>query len=291
MTLRLAIVDDDSSIRKMLRQIIEESGLGNVVAECDDGVAAEAVLTECCPDIALVDMLLPGQDGVSLIKRLPTERLDTSYIMISQVNSELMITQAYESGIEFFIHKPINVLEVRSVIAKVEESRKLRRFMAYLHQSTSEFSPKQVWAQVQSTVENKHKTAVYRIFSELGIIGETGTRDIYMLIEAIYASQKPGLEPSYQLNEIYSQLSQRQQQDAKTIEQRIRRTIAKALQNLANLGIDDYYNEKFQAYSTSLFDFKEVRQELNYINGKSNYHGKINVRKFIEGTIFLAEQG
>ena len=288
MELRLAIVDDDISIRKMLRRIIEETRLGKVVAECGDGIVAETVLRENRPDIALIDLLLPGQDGVELIKRLTGERLDISYIMISQVNSEPMITQAYESGIEFFIHKPINVLEVRSVITKVKESLSMRQFMSYVHQTASQYSRQQETA--KGAADGKHKAAVYRTFSDLGMIGEAGVKDIYALIELICPAQRYSNENSYQLNELYGQLSKRLNQDAKTIEQRIRRAIAKALQNLANLGIEDYYNEKFQAYSSSLFDFKEVRQEINYINGKSNYHGKINVKKFIEGIIFIAEQ-
>ncbi|MBC8015855.1 MAG: DNA-binding domain-containing protein, partial [Sporomusaceae bacterium] len=47
--------------------------------------------------------------------------------------------------------------------------------------------------------------------------------------------------------------------------------------------------EIFQSYSSSLFDFKEVRQEMNSIQGKSQYRGKINVKKFIEGLLFIAE--
>ena len=78
-------------------------------------------------------------------------------------------------------------------------------------------------------------------------------------------------------------------QDAKAIEQRVRRATTKGLQNLANLGIEDYYNEIFQSYSSSLFDFKEVRHEMNFMQGKSQYRGKINVKKFIEGLLFIAE--
>ncbi|KYZ74728.1 histidine kinase [Anaerosporomusa subterranea] len=288
MELRLAIVDDDISIRKMLRRIIEDTGLGIVVTECSDGILAEEVLRVSLPDIALIDMLLPGQDGVELITRLSTERLNISYIMISQVNSEPMITRAYESGIEFFIHKPINVLEVRSVINKIKESRKLRQFMSYVHQTTSQFTGQNPSAKVDG--ENKHKSAIYRTFSDLGIIGEAGVKDIYALIELICANQRQDNESTYQLNELYGQLSQKLNQDAKAIEQRIRRTITKAMQNLVNLGVEDYYNEKFQNYSSSLFDFKEVRQEISFVNGKSNYHGKINVKKFIQGIIFIAGQ-
>lgn len=284
---RLAIVDDDITVRKILARIISEAAAGVVAVECGDGLEAQRILQDNPVDIALIDMLLPGQDGVELIKTLRTQTLTTSFIMISQVKNEPMITRAYESGIEFFIHKPINALEVVSVINRVKESRKLRQFMSLIYQATSHYST--LGDAPPQTGEGKHKAAVYRTFSDLGIIGETGANDIFLMTELIAANQRQGNEASYQLNELYGQLSQRQGLDAKTIEQRIRRTISKALQNLANLGAEDYYNEKFQNYSTSLFDFKEVRQEMSFINGKSNYRGKINVKKFIEGIMFAAK--
>lgn len=284
---RLAIVDDDITVRKILARIISEAAAGVVAVECGDGLEAQRILQDNPVDIALIDMLLPGQDGVELIKTLRTQTLTTSFIMISQVKNEPMITRAYESGIEFFIHKPINALEVVSVINRVKESRKLRQFMSLIYQATSHYST--LGDAPPQTGEGKHKAAVYRTFSDLGIIGETGANDIFLMTELIAANQRQGNEASYQLNELYGQLSQRQGLDAKTIEQRIRRAISKALQNLANLGAEDYYNEKFQNYSTSLFDFKEVRQEMSFINGKSNYRGKINVKKFIEGIMFAAK--
>ena len=58
-----------------------------------------------------------------------------------------------------------------------------------------------------------------------------------------------------------------------------------ALQNLANLGIADYHDPRFIRYSNSLFDFKEVKQEMDFIRDLSNYKGKINVKKFMEGIV------
>ena len=284
MEILFAIVDDDISIRKILRRIISEEKLGTVVTECGDGLEAEEILQSSQANIVLIDMLLPGQDGVELIKRLKSRDPALSFIMISQVKNEPMITSAYQSGIEFFIHKPINVLEVISVIKKVKESRQLRQFMSLIKQTASQYAePAQP---PKEQVKGLNRTAVYRIFSDLGIIGETGVKDIYFMMEHIGTNSGD----TYQLSDVYGSLSQRLNQDAKAIEQRVRRTIAKALQNLANLGIDDYYNDKFQTYSTALFDFKEVRQEMNLINNKSTYHGKINVKKFIEGILFASEQ-
>jgi two-component system response regulator YcbB len=285
MTLRFVIVDDDVVICRILRKIVEQNKLGIIIDECNDGLKGEKVIRECQPDIALVDLLLPGQDGVQLIERVSAAAINTSFIMVSEATSEQLITKAYEAGIEFFIHKPINVLETVSVINKVQEHRKLKQIMTLMHQTISQYP--NVRPMTEEGPKNIQKTRIYKVFSDLGIIGEAGVKDIYRMVQLIL--QQGTESKSYQLCDIYQQMSEGTEQDAKAIEQRVRRATTKSLHNLANLGIDDYYNEIFQSHSSSLFDFKEVRQEMNFIQGKSQYRGKINVKKFIEGLLFISE--
>ena len=286
--MRFIIVDDDLSVRKILSNLIEKYQLGEVVGECGDGLEAENLVAAVKPDIALVDLLLPGQDGVELVKKLSAHHTGTSFIMISQSSNQPMITQAYQSGIDFYIHKPINVLEVTSIIKKVEESRHLKQVMSMISQTTARFGA--AASRPAEPDENQQRTKIYRIFSDLGIIGEAGAKNIHQMTSLVADTVRNGSEQTYQLHDIYQPLAEKIQQDVKTIEQRVRRTIAKALQNVANMGIEDYGSDKFQMYSTALFDFKEIRQEMHYIQGKSAYRGKINIRKFIEGLLFLANE-
>lgn len=286
MTLRIAVVDDDVSVRRIIANVIEEYGLGTLVGESGDGLEAQDMVADLQPDVVLVDLLLPGQDGLELIKGLSSLPVQPSYIMISQSDSQPMITGAYQVGIEFYIHKPVNVLELVSVINKVEERLRLKQLMSVISRS----APKQGEAGGNTTAvtsEGEYKGKIYKIFSDIGIIGEVGARNIYQMAVLVIPFIERH-EPSYQLNDIYQQLSIKSSVDVKTLEQRVRRTIMKALQNVANIGLEDYYNGKFQEYSTTLFDFKEVRQEMSMIQGKSQYHGKINVKKFIEGMLFLS---
>lgn len=285
MSLRFVIVDDDAGVRRILQKIIEQNKLGIVVDECDDGVRGEKIIREYQPDIALIDLLLPGQDGVELIEKVSSVATNTSFIMVSQATSEQLITKAYEAGIEFFIHKPINVLETVSIIQKVQESRKLKQIMSMMHQTMSQYSD--VTVPLDEGVKDIQKARVYKVFSDLGIIGEAGVKDIYRMVQLI--RQQTAGNQSYQLCDIYQQMSEATATDAKAIEQRVRRATTKGLQNLANFGIEDYYNEIFQNYSSALFDFKEVRHEMNFSQGKSKYRGKINVKKFIEGLLFIGE--
>ena len=287
MALQFVVVDDDIAICKIIKNIIEEYALGTVVAECADGLKAEKAIREACPDIVLVDLLLPGQDGVELIKSLEGVSANISFIVISESRSQQMITMAYETGIEFFIHKPINVIEVVSVINKTKERRNLKQALSIISQTTSQYVMSS--AKPVENLENSKKVSIYRLYSDLGIIGDAGANTIYQMIQIIEGISQGNVQVAYQLNDIYQQLSLKINQDVKTIEQRVRRTIVKALQNVANLGLEDYYNEKFQAYSMALFDFKEIRREMSFIQGKGSYHGKINVKKFIEGLIFNSD--
>lgn len=286
--MRFVIIEDDVSVRKIISNIIQKYNLGSVVAECGDGLKAEAIVADYTPDVALVDLLLPGQDGVALIRKLKEAGVDSSFIMISESTSQPMITKAYQTGIDFYIHKPINVLEITSVIQKVEESRRLRAVMSLISQTTAKYvtpSP-----QVAEVDDNARKNRINRLFSDLGIIGEAGAKTIQQLAQLLDTRLVSNHEQSYQLHELYQELSVSTGQDVKTIEQRVRRAIAKAMHNVANTGIEDYHSDKFEMYSGTLFDFKEIRQEMAFIQGKGSYHGKINIKKFLEGLLFLAAE-
>ena len=72
---------------------------------------------------------------------------------------------------------------------------------------------------------------------------------------------------------------------SKNLEQRMRRAIKKGLTNVANLGIDDYSNEVFQVYANYVFDFKNIKDEMDFIKGSSSGGGRVNISKFIEGLL------
>lgn len=282
------IVDDDINIRSTVRSIIKQYKLGAVLAECEDGAEAEQTLCEYQPEIALVDLLLPIQDGIKLIKKVRSECPDTTFIMISQANSEPLVTQAFQSGIEFYIHKPINVLEFVSVISKVMDYRKLKQTLSFISQTAARSHNYSLNTYNEDAGNMEKRITV--IFSEIGIIGVVGTKDIIKIVLIVDHYLNQDNNADYHLNEIFQQLSLQLKQDAKAIEQRVRRAIYKALENVAGQGLEDFYNDKFQKYNSTLFEFKEVRMEMDYLNGKGKYHGKINIKKFVEGIIFIAKQ-
>ncbi len=289
---RLYVVDDDYGIRTILGNIIEDYDLGILVGEAEEGAKAVEEIIQLNPDIALIDLLLPNMDGIEIIKRASEKGCDTQFIMISEVSSSAMISEAYKTGIEFYINKPINVIEVVSITRKAIENQKNMRVLKQIGQT---LSTSQSYEDPQlQTKELDTKGRVIKIFTELGIMGESGCKDLVNIIEMII-NEREGTGRAfhkYNMSELYKNLNHKYEQEnikssitVKAIEQRIRRTIQAGLQNVANIGIEDFSNYKFERYSTSVFDFKEVKSEMDFIRGKSEYHGKINAKTFIEGVI------
>ncbi len=71
------------------------------------------------PDLVLVDLLMPGRDGIQLVRELKELGSRAKFVMISQVSAKELIAKAYQAGVEFFIQKPINLIEVRQVVGNV----------------------------------------------------------------------------------------------------------------------------------------------------------------------------
>lgn len=62
------------------------------------------------------------------------------------------------------------------------------------------------------------------------------------------------------------------------------------MSNLASLGIEDYANDVFTEYAGTLFNFEQVRKEMNCIRGKSEEHGKVSVRRFLYALAALCSE-
>ncbi|QSQ10249.1 Chemotaxis protein CheY [Koleobacter methoxysyntrophicus] len=288
MKFRLMVVDDDKALRRILANIIENNNLGEIVDEASDGEEAEGKIIALKPDIVLMDLLLPGKDGIEVIHNIKKRGIKTYFIMISQVEAEDLVTQAYKSGIEFFIHKPINTIETIKVISKVEEIIKLKTTFQMVRDTVISIEKPDSEIYV-----NRNTSRIDFLLADLGILGEAGSEDIRITIEN-YDSLKDNinnLQDLYEfLHNYYISKGKKKSSDSKAIEMRIRRAITKALQNIASMGTENYDSEQFLRYAPILFDFKEIKKEMDYVRGKSKKGGKINIKKFIEGSILLCKE-
>lgn len=290
------VIDDDRTVRSMLTNIIEQYSLGEVLSEADDGLSGEETILRYKPDIVMIDLLLPWQDGISIIKKVKSLNIKSMFIMLSQVSDKDMIAKAYEFGIEFFISKPINVIEVVNVIKKVKEYVALKKTFEAIETTVMNLERNNV--KEPAGKPDTARRLLNQIMADLGILGDLGSRDIINICNMLYEDSKFGdaLEET-QLSDIlkllqnkYSSEGKGSGSDFKAIEMRMRRTVGKAMKNIAAMGIEDFSNEKFTRYSSSLFDYVDVKMEMDYIRGKAKYGGKVNIKSFIKRLLVMLEQ-
>ncbi|OCA82953.1 response regulator [Pseudobacillus wudalianchiensis] len=283
--MRYFIVDDDTASRRMLAKIIEEDHLGLVIGEAKNGKESLPLILAIHPDIVLIDLLMPELDGIETMEQLKTQGFNGQFIMISQIVNKEMVGEAYEKGVEFFIHKPINRFEVRSILKKTAEQFQLKHSLIAIRESL---------AHIESSTPLKKqrsiKEIVLSLLNDMGIAGESGSKDIVAMMEfLIHQNNTSTMLPP--LKELYEAAANANtsgpvniKKESKSIEQRIRRAIIAALNNLASLGTIDYTNPKFEYYAPRFFEFQEVRLRMRELEADVDepMKVKINIKKFLQ---------
>lgn len=207
--------------------------------------------------------------------------------MISQVVNKQMVGEAYEHGIDFFIHKPINKVEVESVLRRMNEQFYLKTSLRVIRQSLTSIDEHHHKPTPRITLRDQ----VQSILNDLSIIGEVGSKDILNIIDVLEISHDK-MSPLPPLRDLYEQVAMRRKEgnpsqsdiskECKAIEQRIRRTILAAMVSLANLGLVDYTSSEFEYYAPRYFDFSEIRLLMTQIREGKEQKVKVNTKKFIQ---------
>ncbi len=278
--MRIYIIEDDLSVISILEDIIERNSLGSVCGDSGEGLPDLTQIMAVNPDLILIDLLMPEKDGIQIVRELKEMGCSSKFIMISQVSSKEMIAKAYLAGIDFFITKPINLIEVRQIIGnmarQLENERALRTIRSALSEPAAPPTPTVQGQEVQ-------RRRFQYILSQLGMAGEKGANDI---IEMCLYLQTLDMKVSQMgVGALCAELSD----SPKSMEQRVRRTVERGLSHLASLGLEDYGNELFTRYASVLYPFPEVRAEMDLMRGKGT-GGKVNLKKFLDGMLILAEE-
>ncbi len=282
--IRMFLLDDDPNVIDVLKRIIQQRKLGQVCGVSQSPAEALEDLRYIRPDLVIVDLLMPEMDGVTFVKKARQVLPDVSYIMLSQVSSKDMIASAYDAGVEFFIQKPINSVEVVTVICNVSKKQALQRTMDQMTRLLSTSSAQAVQGEAVGEDRSPEMEKLRRVLSRIGILGVTGAEDILVVCaDFLQRNEEPG---SATLKDICARFSD----SPKTMEQRIRRAAAVGMTNLAHMGLDDYYNEDFSEYAGTLYSFEQIRREMDCIQGKTGQHGNVKIKKFLTALLLVSKE-
>jgi DNA-binding response OmpR family regulator len=110
------VVDDDRSIREMLSEYLTSEGYGVALAE--DGAAMRSEIERAAPDVVLLDLKLPREDGLGLARYL-RERYDVGIIMVTGAGGVVDRIVGLEVGADDYLAKPFDPRELLARIKSV----------------------------------------------------------------------------------------------------------------------------------------------------------------------------
>ena len=106
---RVLIVDDDQALSEMLGIVLRAEGYEP--SFCDDGAKAFSTFKESKPDLVLLDLMLPGLDGIEVCKQIRDESV-VPIVMLTARGDTLDVVQGLESGADDYIIKPFKPKEL-----------------------------------------------------------------------------------------------------------------------------------------------------------------------------------
>lgn len=123
MAIRVFIADDHMVVRDGLRLILEKQGDLEVIGEAGDGSTAAAALRELAPDVAVLDIRMPGLDGISLCRQLREAGLATRVVILSMYATHEHVHRAFEAGAMGYVLKESAAVEVVAAIRAAADGR------------------------------------------------------------------------------------------------------------------------------------------------------------------------
>ena len=193
--IRVLLVDDHPIARRGLREVLEDAGTFEVVAQAADGVEAVRVAKESRPDVVVMDVMMPGKDGVEACRDIMDLLHETHVLMLTASTEDDAVIEAIAAGATGFVQKYSGSDELVDAVRGVAEGRlmipddavrrvfKLLRSGAHLtpgpkvltmreRQIVTQFATGKSYARIAEALGVKMTTvrnAVYRVQDKLGV--------------------------------------------------------------------------------------------------------------------------
>lgn len=123
MSKRILIVDDEKNIRLLLDQALATAGYDVMTAV--DGEHGLQKAQDEAPDMVLLDMKLPGMDGIEVLRRLRQRNGSVPVVMITAHGTVETAVEAMKLGAVDYLRKPFTPEEIRTIVARVLDRQRL----------------------------------------------------------------------------------------------------------------------------------------------------------------------
>ncbi|EJY56648.1 two-component system response regulator (stage 0 sporulation protein F) [Alicyclobacillus sacchari] len=114
MAYKVLVVDDQFGIRVLLQEVLQREGYE--IFQAPNGVTALQIAEQEKPDLILLDMKIPGMDGLEILRNIRKLELDSKVIMMTAYGELDLIHEAMEMGAVAHFTKPFDIDELRRAV-------------------------------------------------------------------------------------------------------------------------------------------------------------------------------
>jgi DNA-binding NarL/FixJ family response regulator len=119
MTIRVILADDHRMVREGLRSLLATEDDLDVVGQAADGLTAVRLARELRPDVVVMDLSMPGLNGIEAIRRIRAESADVKVLCLSVHDESRMVMGVLDAGAQGYVLKESSFQELAQAIRKV----------------------------------------------------------------------------------------------------------------------------------------------------------------------------
>lgn len=119
MAVTILLADDHPLTRSGIAEFVRREPTFELVAEAEDGARAWELIHELKPDVALLDIRMPGMDGVTVAQKVKNEGLNTAIVMLTSYDAQQYVIASLRAGARGFVLKTVSPKELTTAINTV----------------------------------------------------------------------------------------------------------------------------------------------------------------------------
>ena len=242
---KIAIADDNQSILEALRSVIDEEDDMRIVGTADNGADTVKMIHESQPDVVLLDLIMPGIDGITVMEKVRADKtLDSKpdFIVISAIGRDSVTEDAFNMGAAYYIMKPF-------------DNEVLVNRIRYIRNQHDKVSVKTVPREPVSITDRNLETDITNIIHDIGIPAHI--KGYQYLRDSITLSVKDAEIINSVTKVLYPTIARKYE----TTPSRVERAIRHAIEVAWNRGNTDTLNDLF-GYTSNCGKGKPTNSEF-----------------------------
>jgi len=113
---RLVLVDDQTLVRHGIRSLLQIAGDVEVVAEADDGASGVAAVRAHAPDVVLLDLRMPGTDGIWALETLRAQGIEVPVLVLTTFDDDELVLRALRAGAQGYLLKDVTLEQLARAV-------------------------------------------------------------------------------------------------------------------------------------------------------------------------------